>query len=199
MRGTHRRWLRGDPATRFIPAHAGNTCDRRRSRDAHTVHPRACGEHESLAIITTHIVGSSPRMRGTRVASLPPFGRRRFIPAHAGNTLYWRSALLTRPVHPRACGEHTHSRPHWIAVGGSSPRMRGTRTDRSVSVVVTRFIPAHAGNTGVRQIMRVLGSVHPRACGEHTTAAALSASLTGSSPRMRGTHFFHLAEIAAKK
>ena len=86
MRGTLLRddgtlWL-----NRFIPAHAGNTPRDGRTTSANTVHPRACGEHALFAAVAFSIVGSSPRMRGTRKAVSVGVFDCRFIPAHAGNT-----------------------------------------------------------------------------------------------------------------
>ena len=86
MRGTLLRddgtlWL-----NRFIPAHAGNTPRDGRTTSANTVHPRACGEHALFAAVAFSIVGSSPRMRGTRKAVSVGVFDCRFSPAHAGNT-----------------------------------------------------------------------------------------------------------------
>ena len=165
--------MRMHPGHRFIPARAGNTppysdtgrayggssprvrgtrCIRDCRPDRRSVHPRACGEH------------AEPRA--------PRVGRRRFIPARAGNTP--TRAAMTR-----------------VRVG-SSPRVRGTRACApTVDGMQRRFIPARAGNTsafGSRRSSvggsspRVRGTrrtavtarldctVHPRACGEHRRA-----------------------------
>ena len=70
---------------------------------------------------------------------------------------------------------------------GSSPRMRGTRKGGLSVVGKYRFIPAHAGNTGMLAWVLSLFAVHPRACGEHSTRSRRMDKRTGSSPRMRGT------------
>jgi len=51
---------------RFIPTHVGNTPAAASSRPAHQVHPHACGEHGLIARKTPRVIGSSPRMWGTR-------------------------------------------------------------------------------------------------------------------------------------
>ena len=156
--------------------------------------------------------GSSPRMRGTRAIRSFDDRAGRFIPAHAGNTALsfaWLSTPAVHPracgehiahtwsrarraatstVHPRACGEHLITQPHTTLPFGSSPRMRGTRTNRVRHRVVCRFIPAHAGNTWSRSARRRKTTVHPRACGEHPAPPEPTETRPGSSPRMRGTH-----------
>ena len=95
---TFRRWI--------IPAHAGNTECSRRSRTSPRDHPRACGEHVTIPEDALLTAGSSPRMRGTLVASTPALSHLGIIPAHAGNT---QRFLIQSPMtrdHPRACGEH---------------------------------------------------------------------------------------------
>ena len=53
---------------RFIPAHAGSTCCLAKGKHDLTVHPRACGEHPKLVVSDVTPTGSSPRMRGARLA-----------------------------------------------------------------------------------------------------------------------------------
>ena len=53
--------------------------------------------------------------------------RRRFIPAHAGNTSTTSSWSASTTVHPRARGEHRVARRWRHRLRGSSPRTRGTR------------------------------------------------------------------------
>ena len=164
--------------SRFIPAHAGNTCAAMYSLVAMSVHPRARGEHYLVAQVTGLDVGSSPRTRGTRQArpscqaskTVHPrargehvrvqsllAARLRFIPAHAGNT-------VKRPDNPTPSV-------------GSSPRTRGTRFPARLDNRRGRFIPAHAGNT--------------------IDEDARTATLAGSSPRTRGT-LVHVLELEAQ-
>ena len=167
--GTHRDRRRTLRNPRFIPAHAGNTpasCRRVRSV---AVHPRACGEHGHDPILRLTVCGSSPRMRGTRVAKQNLRLVERFIPAHAGNTSANAQTMSSRPVHPRACGEHASFRISSSVNPGSSPRMRGTLPDGRRKLLAPRFIPAHAGNTFRRPHRCQRSPVHPRACGEHSS------------------------------
>ena len=134
-------------AERFIPACAGNTSIVTLSGPPSTVHPRVCGEHHLAASGTDTRGGSSPRVRGTRLAAARAPAGGRFIPACAGNTSRARRPRPPSPVHPRVCGEHR------AAQGGADG--------------VRRFIPACAGNTCGRPHPELAGPVHPRVCGEH--------------------------------
>ena len=111
----------------------------------------------------------------------------RFIPARAGNTARPQCGSVARAVHPRAGGEHGQTTVRLGRPSGSSPRGRGTlRSDRQGRAGI-RFIPARAGNTRCSSSRPSTRSVHPRAGGEHSFRRSSSPSLTGSSPRGRGT------------
>ena len=199
MRGTLQVADGRHPGHRFIPAHAGNTSASAPNGRMSSVHPRACGEHLVRSRRRRDQAGSSPRMRGTLVLTTSLQHMQRFIPAHAGNTEPPFGCGWVLSVHPRACGEHPRSEAPPSPDNGSSPRMRGTRRVGVSTQRASRFIPAHAGNTGARYNGKAVRAVHPRACGEHEAVLVREVDQCGSSPRMRGTHFFHPAEIAAKK
>ena len=74
------------PRSRFIPARAGNTCQRTRRGGPEPVHPRSRGEH--------------PGKRRFQA------GDQRFIPARAGNTTPESTPGEDPSVHPRSRGEH---------------------------------------------------------------------------------------------
>ena len=90
----------------IIPAYAGSTrrnstsCARRRD------HPRVCGEHQGALRSGLRRQGSSPRMRGALYPLVGGVSRRRIIPAYAGSTDNFVSALRYPRDHPRVCGEH---------------------------------------------------------------------------------------------
>ena len=118
MRGTQRAGWRSTGASRFIPAHAGNSPASSRHGPAWPVHPRACGE---LCLANAFIqvsTGSSPRMRGTRITST------------------W--AGLVTSVHPRACGELIGPSRYVATESGSSPRMRTLFIGNSTPAIMPR-------------------------------------------------------------
>ena len=132
--------------------------------------------------------GSSPRRRGTPHRGSAARPGRRFIPARAGNTGSFRRRARTRPVHPRAGGEHAEPTACARLSSGSSPRGRGTRHGGRSSRTWLRFIPARAGNTICEKGRRTGITVHPRAGGEHGPCGGVAGRAGGSSPRGRGTH-----------
>ena len=168
MRGTlHACWHR-IAVDGIIPAHAGNTVKSLRQLTDCGDHPRACGEHQDNEQASTSVLGSSPRMRGTRRRRKTVTPGWRIIPAHAGNT--WWPFIA----------------PYLF--GGSSPRMRGTPVGQLDHAVRVGIIPAHAGNTISAASCICFNRDHPRACGEHLASAHRILRRGGSSPRMRGTH-----------
>ena len=131
--------------------------------------------------------GSSPRGRGTRDVHGYEATQRRFIPAWAGNTFGCRTRAPSRAVHPRVGGEHQTCEQSKFQRIGSSPRGRGTPSQKTMKLMHTRFIPAWAGNTPLYLASHKIGTVHPRVGGEHPGPGGDVDLKYGSSPRGRGT------------
>ena len=131
--------------------------------------------------------GSSPRVRGTLDGSGRLAADAGIIPACAGNT---HASVPRRPPtrdHPRVCGEHRRVHMEGLPGGGSSPRVRGTHLDQTLSLNLGGIIPACAGNTRWCPGRSADDGDHPRVCGEHCMAVASLVDVSGSSPRVRGT------------
>ena len=173
--------------SRFIPASAGNTTAPSPSPGLAAVHPRERGEHYSPISIAGLGGGSSPRARGTQLASGGRSLRVRFIPASAGNTPRTGRWPASSSVHPRERGEHPPLGRRHVARRGSSPRARGTPRIPTAHPVDRRFIPASAGNTNGARGTGSMSAVHPRERGEHPSMARMYDTDRGSSPRARGT------------
>ncbi len=187
VRGTQDRSTPGQQTARFIPAGAGNTSGWGRQVISGTVHPRGCGEHDDFALDHLLDVGSSPRVRGTRLPDKVHFAGSRFIPAGAGNTGSPEYRANPPAVHPRGCGEHLACILANIKGHGSSPRVRGTLEPDRAADCRQRFIPAGAGNTSTWSRPAPSTAVHPRGCGEHYSSRQNILLARGSSPRVRGT------------
>ncbi|OAZ75828.1 hypothetical protein SRCM100623_00345 [Acetobacter pasteurianus] len=187
VRGTPSVLDNGSRVARFIPACAGNTLAYSEIVKGFPVHPRVCGEHEGQAVVSNHVGGSSPRVRGTLRDGKAVASITRFIPACAGNTKTRLIRSRVFSVHPRVCGEHKCCASLCQCTRGSSPRVRGTLAFKKKTWGQKRFIPACAGNTWQPLRHVHLTTVHPRVCGEHKCSRLSICRDNGSSPRVRGT------------
>ena len=147
VRGTGHHLVKLLGLFRFIPACAGNRRRLERLTSPQPVHPRVCGEQALDNLLNQHLVGSSPRVRGTGGADLGLLGVTRFIPACAGNSSGDGLSFIHLPVHPRVCGEQAFLIDWEGAASGSSPRVRGTGRCAQCLPSRCRFIPACAGNS----------------------------------------------------
>ena len=91
-------------------------------------------------------------------------------------------------VHPRLRGELFPDGLINDPLIGSSPLTRGTRQARHWLRYPSRFIPAYAGNSRVRESLLFDSAVHPRLRGELKVKVKKVFILLGSSPLTRGTH-----------
>ncbi len=125
MRGKQGGRRKLEREIRIIPAHAGQTAPARDATSRSSDHPRACGANSSGAFSMIRLIGSSPRMRGKRVGSVPVGILARIIPAHAGQTQSHQRNGKEDADHPRACGANHVPQQDARQPRGSSPRMRG--------------------------------------------------------------------------
>ncbi len=127
VRGTRTSPGKHPIGARIIPACAGNTQPQHAAQPSSSDHPRVCGEHHNRLVESVPIRGSSPRVRGTLQSTTRLWRSSRIIPACAGNTSEVPTHTLPHSDHPRVCGEHLEPVVARWNVGGSSPRVRGTR------------------------------------------------------------------------
>ena len=187
VRGTGPLGCVREDLVRFIPACAGNRFFQVILDRVQTVHPRVCGEQPCFTRRSIQRFGSSPRVRGTGGKRDCQGGKRRFIPACAGNRPHAPEGRTGRPVHPRVCGEQRTNFASDSDGAGSSPRVRGTDQAFEPPINVPRFIPACAGNRFSRLLHSTTVPVHPRVCGEQPCFTRRLIHFFGSSPRVRGT------------
>ena len=151
-----------------------------------SAHPRACGENNALAMQELGFTGSSPRVRGKQERRSRSRLGARLIPARAGKTFLFSQLHQYGTAHPRACGENLSPVPAGWAQDGSSPRVRGKRTEDLGGDHRGGLIPARAGKTPSWEPPHPSRWAHPRACGENRAEAAARYCEWGSSPRVRG-------------
>ena len=147
VRGTGPRAADAPIQARIIPACAGNSRTVWTGPHNPPDHPRVCGEQCPSSALSPHVIGSSPRVRGTgKPLGGVGFGQR-IIPACAGNREAGSTTLRCRSDHPRVCGEQCPCNASSPRAGGSSPRVRGTVITESHVITIQRIIPACAGNS----------------------------------------------------
>ena len=131
----------------IIPAHAGLTRPRSWMIACLRDHPRACGAHFQHLPQSRHVIGSSPRMRGSQLVKESAHKYDGIIPAHAGLTSNRHRPACWIWDHPRACGAHFSLACTRHRMVGSSPRMRGSPSRGCTREQFSGIIPAHAGLT----------------------------------------------------
>ena len=193
VRGTGAFYRDGRRKQRITPACAGNSMRGRDAPQAVKDHPRVCGEQLVPANISSHFVGSPPRVRGTVASAGNQSSNLRITPACAGNRIQFAHRNDHTKDHPRVCGEQT-TRPWTMrATKGSPPRVRGTDEAEEVHTSKEGITPACAGNRYLTKPRYLLSWDHPRVCGEQVENAWLDMPAAGSPPRVRGTAMVVLA------
>ena len=152
--------------TRFIPAGAGNSATACCVTVTAPVYPRWRGELIGVFSFDAGFYGLSPLARGT----LTPDGIDefpvRFIPAGAGNSVWFAPAASGSTVYPRWRGELNSPIRIILCFDGLSPLARGTRQSLTHGAWPARFIPAGAGNSESSPVVVSKTTVYPRWRGE---------------------------------
>ena len=170
MRGKRRRNPPPPWPQRNIPAYAGKTRVQLALGDDFQEHPRVCGENTGPKATATPLLGTSPRMRGKLRLIVIRISPRRNIPSYAGKTPHPKRNPKPPQEHPRVCGENSAQIVQDAEQGGTSPRMRGKRGQRTTTTTKGRNIPAYAGKTKWGQNQHQRYKEHPRVCGENTVS-----------------------------
>ena len=170
----------------IIPALAGNTFRLRPLLVCTADHPRSRGEYGGRKDINPPGAGSSPLSRGILGSGLKVSETVGIIPALAGNTSRALQEHHCRQDHPRSRGEYARGRKSQLDRQGSSPLSRGIRSHGPRRAPPSRIIPALAGNTRPRTVVKPDTPDHPRSRGEYTTQVITRENIMGSSPLSRG-------------
>ena len=112
----------------------------------------------------------------------------RSIPAYAGEPLPAGPDGGLLGVYPRVCGGTATGVSIQPYGTGLSPRMRGNPVALYPAQVLSRSIPAYAGEPAAGVPKAVWGEVYPRVCGGTHQPNAVIGQGQGLSPRMRGNH-----------
>ena len=145
-------------------------------------------------------------MRGNRTESAPIRSWPGSIPACAGEPPFNRSCIARNQVYPRVCGGTSAptfpvcSIPVYPRVCGGtailtlrvkgdeglSPRVRGNHIGARSEKLLTRSIPACAGEPPQSELFPFLLRVYPRVCGGTRNDTTATNLWSGLSPRVRG-------------
>ncbi len=161
------------------------------------VHPHVCGERGIQPLCHNQVIGSSPRVWGTRRCAGLSGAYPRFIPTCVGNASLLFNIVLNPTVHPHVCGERCHIQRPDIDLLGSSPRVWGTHIKPRCSQIADRFIPTCVGNAMGKFSEKAPETVHPHVCGERAPCIHNNARYGGSSPRVWGTPGVFRGNISA--
>mgnify|MGYP000996192335 CR=1 FL=1 len=175
-----------EAASGIIPARAGFTSGRCRSRTPATDHPRSRGVYHHGRDTLVAQGGSSPLARGLRPE--PRVGQllQRIIPARAGFTIQDISSRSSRSDHPRSRGVYPQRLDAASLIVGSSPLARGLRRGECAARSAAGIIPARAGFTFPTPFQAHPVKDHPRSRGVYSTPAFPASKNGGSSPLARG-------------
>ncbi len=174
------------PRVGLIPACAGRPTRSRRAKATTWAHPRVCGATTDGHLLLMRQEGSSPRVRGDRRPAARARDLPGLIPACAGRPCGARCRTWTTGAHPRVCGA-TNTPSLWtIHTPGSSPRVRGDRSDRGMDSTMAGLIPACAGRPRCWPAGGGSARAHPRVCGATFAPSFQEIQNWGSSPRVRG-------------
>ena len=135
-------------------------------------------------------IGLSPRVRGNRWVVPPSTQGRGSIPACAGEPPRGLLSVVHGGVYPRVCGGTRRKQKRAARRTGLSPRVRGNQLSDGKRGLLSRSIPACAGEPAVVYTANLDGQVYPRVCGGTCGRYSARASVTGLSPRVRGNPYF---------
>ena len=131
----------------IIPAGAGLTAACPSPDGVQRDHPRGCGAHLLPFVFCVSKLGSSPRVRGSRISRDGCHDCPGIIPAGAGLTRPLRPRKHPAWDHPRGCGAHIRRPTFMTTTSGSSPRVRGSQIPDVNNSTANGIIPAGAGLT----------------------------------------------------
>ena len=151
-----------------------------------SVYPRVGGGNRPPLPYLVCPIGLSPRGRGKPICHKRCRRKRRSIPAWAGETDITPVSHRSQWVYPRVGGGNRSQCCISSPFKGLSPRGRGKLSDDDIAGIISRSIPAWAGET--RAIRRGFHrqKVYPRVGGGNDIGLELWRRWSGLSPRGRG-------------
>ena len=153
----------------------------RRTRD----HLRVCGADDGIRLVSSDLLGSSPRVRSRRTFESVPSVDAGIISACAEQTTGAANHPDTGGDHLRVCGADYGEQQYKDHTPGSSPRVRSRLPGGRRHGLHEGIISACAEQTSSRACRRRSGRDHLRVCGADTAGQGKLTTENGSSPRVR--------------
>ncbi len=171
-----------------IPASAGEPSILPRRCPSQRAYPRERGGTPRGMLPTGWLQGLSPRARGNLVSKATIGSIDGPIPASAGEPGQSGTCRCCRGAYPRERGGTPKTGITQTQQGGLSPRARGNRASYSARDMMTRPIPASAGEPKAPAFDQGLFEAYPRERGGTFLSGLRGEGDEGLSPRARGNH-----------
>ena len=123
----------------------------------------------------------------------------RSIPAYAGDPAVCDAGVKPAAVYPRLRGGSDTFSCRRAAVSGLSPPTRGIRARRTRRRLLTRSIPAYAGDPATNSLIAGLESVYPRLRGGSLRGNGGEPHANGLSPPTRGIPLVRAQPVRAAR
>ena len=149
-------------------------------------HPHACGDKFQEMFYVDTRKGSSPRVWGQVLDQQACYDSHGIIPTRVGTRLTDLIRFLLTEDHPHACGDKTIMKEKLLDLLGSSPRVWGQASIRTILMNFLRIIPTRVGTSWEAPTRRIRKEDHPHACGDKLTLILSAVLYPGSSPRVWG-------------
>ena len=172
---------------RFIPVYTGNILLNSSISFSNSVYPCVYREHGGEPGKRSGPPGLSLCIQGTFNSSANDNAKRRFIPVHTGNMIYYEVCCIYSPVYPCAYREHVFLIFAGSLSAGLSLCIQGTYIKIDVKLSHFRFIPVHTGNIQKRAIPMYRHTVYPCAYREHGHCFVILMLIIGLSLCIQGT------------
>ena len=171
---------------RTIPACAGEPVSLIKSRENSGDYPRVCGGTRNGGANSASGAGLSPRVRGNPLSTLVSCCPQGTIPACAGEPRKPLACAGCLTDYPRVCGGTPAAMLSAWRRRGLSPRVRGNPARPRLWPVLSRTIPACAGEPASHYCPSPHRADYPRVCGGTPLIPMPLATDAGLSPRVRG-------------
>ena len=137
----------GQDESRIIPTRVG-TSDQLLTKTRHNSdHPHACGDKFQEMFYVDTRKGSSPRVWGQVLDQQACYDSHGIIPTRVGTRLTDLIRFLLTEDHPHACGDKTIMKEKLLDLLGSSPRVWGQASIRTILMNFLRIIPTRVGTS----------------------------------------------------